>query len=270
MGPSASITLLANDHALPDGSRLRLPPHPELQVTELRLAPGERVVPPERLQLRQVLVEQGQLKIEPRVGGGHPQLLQAGQWALDDGRQTWSAGDGVGAQLLVVQHLRRPDGRVNSPPGSPAARPLYSRPGGPPVGTVSASAPGGPPVLSASAQESSGPAERRFTADYVGQPIAMPDGPLRLLVNRYVIPEGANLQWHLHPHQRYAYVESGSIRVEDERGNRQDYTSGQTLVEQRQVIHRGTNVGRGEVSLVVFDYVPMDIHSNTVLRNPPP
>lgn len=264
MGVAAAITPLANVDALPDGSRVRLPAHPMVQVSTLRLAPGERVVAPERLLLRQALVQQGQLMIEPR-GGGRPQRLEAGQWALDDGRQTWSAADGGGAQVLVVQHLRRPD-RSAPAPGPQAS----VAPGGPPVSGSHASAPGGPPVLAASAQTPPRPAEGLFTSDYVGEPITMPDGPLRLLVNRYVIREGANLPWHLHPEQRYAYVESGSIRVEDERGNSQVYAPGQMLVEQRQVVHRGINLGQGEVSLLVFDYVPRGVHTNTVVRTSAP
>lgn len=256
MGGAASITSLADVDRLPDGAMLRLPPYPELQVMRLQLAPGERVPLPPRLALRQVLVEQGQLAIGSR-GAGRPELVGVGQWAVDDGARSWCAGDRGPVQVLVLQHVSREDawasGRARaSVPGSAQG----SAPGGPPAF--------GDPTAAPPAREPE-PEPMRFTSDYTGQPIVMRDGPLRAQIHRYVIREGAQLHWHLHPHQRYAYVESGQLTVEDQRGHHRTYGPGQVLVEQQEVVHRGLNPGRDPVSLLVFDYMPTDMRSNTVL-----
>lgn len=273
MGGAVTTTLLANQDRLPDGSSLRLTPHPELQVQRIQLAPGERVPAPQGLVLRQVLVEQGQLKVEPR-GAGRPHWLEAGQWSVDDGAHALSAGDAQPVNLLVVQHFRRNaelTGRMDRPARSGVARANDAAPGGPslPAPREGASAPGGPPLLREPVAQPDAAPPLRFTSDYTGQPITMPDGPLRVLINRYVIQGHAELPWHLHPNQRYAFVESGQLQVEDQSGNRRVYGPGEVLVEQQQVVHRGINLGQAPVSLLVFDYIPRYADSNTQLYSPP-
>lgn len=272
MSGAATITLLANlDHLA--GFPLRLPPFPELQVQRLHLPPGERVPVPEQLALRHVMVERGSLSVEHR-GVGRAQTLGAGQWALDDGRHTWSASESAPVDLLVVQHVRRHAegaGRLDLRATAGVARAHGGAPGGPgvPVARAGCSAPGGPPSPGEAAAQPASPEAQRFTSDYTGQPITMPDGPLRVLINRYVIQGSAALPWHLHPHQRYAYVEGGRLQVEDDRGHRRVCGPGDVLVEQQQVVHRGINLGLEPVFLLVFDYIPKHADANTVLHTAP-
>ncbi len=233
MGNAATVTPLGNLTRLPNGARIRLPAYPELLVQTVTLAPGERLPPAERLLLRHALVQRGELSVATRHGSP-AESVHEGQWALDDGGRAWSAGEQGSVQLLMFQHLR---------PRQPG--------------------------MDASAQEGGASAPVTLSTDYTGERIAMPEGPLRVLVYRYEVQPNAILPWHLHPHQRYAYVERGQLEVEDRAGRGRVYGPGQTLVEQRETVHRGINRGAEPVSLLVFDYVPEDKQSNTVLYLPP-
>ncbi|OWQ87067.1 hypothetical protein CDN98_09380 [Roseateles terrae] len=229
MGNAATVTLLVDLMRLPDGSHIRLPAYPELQVQTVTLAPGERLLAAERLLLRHALVQRGELWVAARHGG-RAEPVTEGQWALDDGGRAWAASEQGPVQLLVLQHLRR----------LPGAEP--------------------------SMQEGAASAPLTLTTDYTGEPITMPDAALRVLVNRYEVLPNATLPWHLNPHQRYAYVERGQLEVQDLAGRSHVYGPGETVVEQRQTVHRGINRGAQPVSLLVFDYVPKEKRSNTVLH----
>ena len=46
-----------------------------------------------------------------------------------------------------------------------------------------------------------------------GQPIALPQGPVRVTFTETVVPAGGRLAPHKHPYPRYALVTSGRLKV---------------------------------------------------------
>ncbi len=66
------------------------------------------------------------------------------------------------------------------------------------------------------------------------------------------IPPGGETGWHLHPVPVYAYVLSGTITVEMERGESRDYKEGEAIFEAVNAVHNGKNLGKVPVKLIVF------------------
>jgi len=66
------------------------------------------------------------------------------------------------------------------------------------------------------------------------------------------IPVGGETGWHLHPIPVYAYVLSGALTVEMEKGARFSFKEGDALVEVVNEGHNGRNTGKVPVKLVVF------------------
>lgn len=107
------------------------------------------------------------------------------------------------------------------------------------------------------------------TRNVAGQPIELPPGPLTLIVSEYAIAPGAVLPVHLHPYQRYAYVEAGILRVTSaDTGAATVYKAGDVIVEMVDLWHSGANIGTDPVRLLVIDQVPPD-KENTILRDTP-
>ena len=66
------------------------------------------------------------------------------------------------------------------------------------------------------------------------------------------IPVGGETGWHLHPVPVYAYVLSGALTVEMEKGDRFSFKEGDALVEVVNEAHNVRNTGKVPVKLVVF------------------
>lgn len=99
-----------------------------------------------------------------------------------------------------------------------------------------------------------------------GQPIILPQHDARVVVSRFVIQPGVTLPVHEHMAQRYAYVESGRLRVTLSDSDRSiDYAAGDFIVEVRDQWHYGTALGSEPVVLVVIDQTEGG-EANTVLR----
>jgi len=65
-----------------------------------------------------------------------------------------------------------------------------------------------------------------------GQPIALPQKDVHVLVSTFDIPTGANLPEHKHQFARYAYVQAGTLRVTNtETGQSETYKQGDFIVE---------------------------------------
>ncbi len=290
-GPTTRLATLSEVTHLPGGSPIHMPAHPALQVMSVRLAAGECFPVAEHLVQRHALVQQGELWVANRPGG-RPDRHAAGDWVIDDGALHWAASDRGAVELLVVQHVRRaplsigaegPTGGINSTDASDgedsgegaagAQRPwatTRARAGQGRQARAEAAAAGHVAHMhraAAGAAPSRDAAQMfmRLTTDYTGRPITLPDGPLRVMVNRCEIQPGATLQWLRHPHQRYVYVEQGQLQVENLAGYRQLYSPGEMLVEQRGVVHRATNCSQRTLSLIVFDYVPQAQRANAPL-----
>ncbi|MDX8537175.1 MULTISPECIES: cupin domain-containing protein [Mesorhizobium] len=107
-------------------------------------------------------------------------------------------------------------------------------------------------------------ADRTQTAS--GQPIALPQKNVEVIVSSFEIAVGATLPIHKHPFPRYAYVEAGTLKVTNvETGNSNTYKTGDFIVEMIGQWHQATNLGDGPVKLLVIDQVEQGA-KNTVLR----
>lgn len=107
----------------------------------------------------------------------------------------------------------------------------------------------------------------QYDATNTGQPIRLPDQPLRATFTRVTIPAGASLPVHKHPYQRYGFVESGRIRVSNlDTGTAVEYGPGETIIEARGQWHTGTALGDAPVVLLVIDQTPPG-EGNTVMRD---
>jgi quercetin dioxygenase-like cupin family protein len=90
-----------------------------------------------------------------------------------------------------------------------------------------------------------------------GQAILVSEGPLQVTTSRVTIPAGASLPVHKHPHQRYAYVLSGRLKVSNlETDTSVEYAPGDTVIEARGQWHTGKALGTEPVVLVVIDQTP--------------
>jgi quercetin dioxygenase-like cupin family protein len=99
-----------------------------------------------------------------------------------------------------------------------------------------------------------------------GQPIALPQGNVQVVVSTLEIAPGALLPEHKHPFQRYAYVLAGTLRVSNsETGKSEVYKPGDFIVEALGQWHQGGTFGTEPVKLLVIDQIEKD-QSNVVLR----
>lgn len=99
-----------------------------------------------------------------------------------------------------------------------------------------------------------------------GQPIALPQGDVEVVVSSYEIPVGATLPVHRHPFPRYAYVLAGVLEVSSvETGKNSTYKAGDFVVEMVGKWHQATNRGAEPVRLLVIDQVEQGAQ-NTELR----
>ena len=80
----------------------------------------------------------------------------------------------------------------------------------------------------------------KTTATAAGQSIVFPAGNTEVMALIVDLPGGADTGWHEHPFPRYAYVMSGAVTVESDRGVRQTYRTGSFFVEQTGIFHHGT------------------------------
>ena len=97
----------------------------------------------------------------------------------------------------------------------------------------------------------------RTTTTAIGQPVTLPQGPVEVVVSRVEIPAGAGLPMHKHPWPRFAYVESGRLRVHwEQAGLTREFGPGDTVVEAIDAWHEGAAIGDAPVRLIVFDQVP--------------
>jgi len=70
-------------------------------------------------------------------------------------------------------------------------------------------------------------------------------------VAKITIPAHSELPWHSHPMPSFAYVLSGEITVEDDKGNKKHFTAGEVMPETVHTAHRGI-VGDQPATFIVF------------------
>ena len=97
----------------------------------------------------------------------------------------------------------------------------------------------------------------RTATTATGQSISLPPGPVEVVISRTEIPAGGTLPMHKHPWPRYAYVESGRLRVHWEAAAlTREFGPGDTVVEAVDQWHEGAAIGPEPVRLIVIDQVP--------------
>ncbi len=100
-----------------------------------------------------------------------------------------------------------------------------------------------------------------------GQPIALPQKDVRVIVSTYDIGPGASLPVHKHPFARYAYVQAGSIEVtQTETRESTVYKAGDFIVEMLDQWHSARNLSDETVKLLVIDQVEGEAQ-NTILHS---
>lgn len=80
---------------------------------------------------------------------------------------------------------------------------------------------------------------------------AYPLGAAEPVVAKITIPAHRELPWHSHPMSSFAYVLSGAITVEDDKGNEKLFKAGDVMPELVQTVHRGL-VGDQPATFIVF------------------
>jgi quercetin dioxygenase-like cupin family protein len=99
-----------------------------------------------------------------------------------------------------------------------------------------------------------------------GQKIVLPQKDARISVSLYDVAAGAVLPEHKHPFPRYGYVLSGTLQVTNtETGKIEDYKPGDFIVESVDQWHKGANIGREPLKLLVIDMTEGEV-ANTVVK----
>lgn len=80
---------------------------------------------------------------------------------------------------------------------------------------------------------------------------AYPEGVAEPVVAKITIPARKELTWHTHPMPSFAYVLSGEITVEDDKGDKKHFTAGEVMPETVDTAHRGF-VGDQPAIFIVF------------------
>lgn len=97
----------------------------------------------------------------------------------------------------------------------------------------------------------------QYDATLSGQPISLPQGPVRVSVSETVIPPGAALPEHRHPYPRFIRVLEGRIAVNNlDTGETRELKAGDFAVEAIGQWHTGQALGDGPVRLLVIDQAP--------------
>ena len=98
---------------------------------------------------------------------------------------------------------------------------------------------------------------QRSSSTVTGQPLALPAGPLEVVIAVTEIPAGGALPMHKHPWPRYAIVERGRLRVSYEEARLvREFGPGEAVIEAVDQWHEARVVGPDPVRVVVIDHVP--------------
>lgn len=107
-----------------------------------------------------------------------------------------------------------------------------------------------------------------FEVTQGGQPILLPQGPVRVGVSETTIPAGGMIAAHKHPYQRFAYILAGRVKVTNlDTGAVVELSPGDFGVEARDQWHQGQALGGDAVRMLVIDQTPPG-QANMVRRDP--
>lgn len=91
------------------------------------------------------------------------------------------------------------------------------------------------------------------STNYAGQPLVYPQSGTPEVTALIVhMPPGSSTGWHKHPVPVYAYMLEGELTVKTENGVVKKFVKGEPIIEVLNLMHNGTNTGKGTASLVVF------------------
>lgn len=107
-----------------------------------------------------------------------------------------------------------------------------------------------------------------FESTASGQPLSLPQGPVRVGVVEATLAPGGVLPAHKHPWPRYAYVLAGRIRVTNlDTGAVTEAKAGEFVIDPIGQWHEGAVVGDEPVRMITIDQAPPG-QSNFVPRAP--
>lgn len=90
-----------------------------------------------------------------------------------------------------------------------------------------------------------------------GQPILLPQGPIRVTVTETTLPAGGVIAAHKHPFPRYGYIQEGALEVTNlDTGTVQVLRAGMFAVESRDQWHQAVALDGKPVTLLVIDQAP--------------
>lgn len=107
-----------------------------------------------------------------------------------------------------------------------------------------------------------------FDTTQGGQPIMLPQGPVRVSLSETTIPPGGVIAAHRHPNQRFAYVLAGRVRVTNlDTGGVVELSPGDFAVEAREQWHEGAALDGAGARLLIIDQAPPG-QGNMIRRDP--
>lgn len=89
------------------------------------------------------------------------------------------------------------------------------------------------------------------SAAWNGTSYRIPNDP-SVLVLKIKIPAKDTLAWHQHPYFNVGYLLKGKLKVETQKGETLMMKAGESLVELNEQWHRGINLGKEDIEIVVF------------------
>lgn len=101
-----------------------------------------------------------------------------------------------------------------------------------------------------------------------GQPILLPQGPVKVTVSRTDLPAHGLIPPHKHPFPRYNYVIAGGVRVTNlDTGAVQEFRAGQFIVETVGQWHKGEALDNQPAALLAIDQAPPG-QTNMIRKEP--
>ncbi len=92
----------------------------------------------------------------------------------------------------------------------------------------------------------------KTTQGWDGNPLAYPSGQAEVTGQVVEFAPGAETAWHQHPVPSFAYLLDGTLEVTLQDGSKKVLHKGDAVAETVNTIHRGRNIGKEPVRLVVF------------------
>lgn len=102
----------------------------------------------------------------------------------------------------------------------------------------------------------------KTTRAWNGKLLAWPQGKAEVTAMRVEIAPGGETSWHSHSVPSFAVMLEGTLEVRLEDGRTKRLQAGDALAEVVNTAHKGRNVGKGPVKLVVF-YAGLENHAHT-------